>query len=410
MHAAQHYPAPQHHQQQHQQQQQGMLPQRPAMHPHQYSSSSITSVSSAASSSLHTSASEDTATSHSSTSPPDLPGAAQAHLAAAGPGAAGRRRFCCGTCGKDFSTSGHLARHIRVHTGERNHPCPFPGCNARCSRQDNLVQHFRVHMPREERRANSTAVRAELQKCLQSAGQSLNGPSSDSFSSHGATPTPMHPSRGHHGQQRSDSEVPSLPDGGSRSPSPIDSVPLTSPGFGPDAEHHPPWMDGGSGGYPSYNSYVRGPLSSPGAAPNHGPPSPHPTMQLPLPAPTFPYSMPLAHPHQAYHHAHPGQHHAHHHQQPPLGSPTYPQPLQNGQYPPPLSPSSGSGLTSSGTGNSPLTPGWPNTSAIRGTQAPQQQQRTSIRVPVGPASAPAQVVGGASEWPWYGWQGEGKGA
>ncbi|KZP00295.1 hypothetical protein CALVIDRAFT_327311 [Calocera viscosa TUFC12733] len=385
MHAAQHYPGPQ--------AQQGILPQRPPM-PHQYSSSSITSVSSAASSSLHTSASEETASSHSSNSPPGMRGA-QAQLAGAvagGPGsaAAGRRRFCCGTCGKDFSTSGHLARHIRVHTGERNHPCPFPGCNARCSRQDNLVQHFRVHMPREERRANSTAVRAELQKCLQSAGQSLNGPSSDSFSSHGATPTPMHPSRGHHGQ-RSDSEVPSLPEGGSRSPSPIDSVPLTSPGFGPEGEHHAPWMDGNNGG---------GPHGQPSAG------SQHPNMQLPLPAPTFPYSMPLAHPHHAYHHAQQQQQGHHPHQ--PLGSPTYPPSLQSGQYPPPLSPSSGSGLTSSGTGNSPLTPGWPNTSAIRGTQAPHQQ-RTSIRVPVGPASAPAGVVG-ASEWPWYGWQGEGKGA
>ncbi|KAK7041328.1 hypothetical protein R3P38DRAFT_2512652, partial [Favolaschia claudopus] len=38
------------------------------------------------------------------------------------------------------STTGHLARHARIHTGERNHRCPFPGCDTRCSRRDNLRQ------------------------------------------------------------------------------------------------------------------------------------------------------------------------------------------------------------------------------------------------------------------------------
>ena len=50
------------------------------------------------------------------------------------------RRHVCSTCERAFSTSGHLARHTRVHTGERNHKCPFPGCETRCSRQDNLQQ------------------------------------------------------------------------------------------------------------------------------------------------------------------------------------------------------------------------------------------------------------------------------
>lgn len=51
-----------------------------------------------------------------------------------------KKRHACPTCGRAFTTSGHLARHIRVHTGERNHKCPFPGCETRCSRQDNLQQ------------------------------------------------------------------------------------------------------------------------------------------------------------------------------------------------------------------------------------------------------------------------------
>ncbi|KAF9226948.1 hypothetical protein BS17DRAFT_516448 [Gyrodon lividus] len=52
-----------------------------------------------------------------------------------------KRKHVCGTCDRGFTTSGHLARHLRVHTGERNHKCPFPGCETRCSRQDNLQQH-----------------------------------------------------------------------------------------------------------------------------------------------------------------------------------------------------------------------------------------------------------------------------
>ncbi|KAF9783926.1 hypothetical protein BJ322DRAFT_1007630 [Thelephora terrestris] len=51
-----------------------------------------------------------------------------------------RRVHLCPTCQKSFSTSGHLQRHTRVHTGEKKHKCPFPGCQTRCSRQDNLQQ------------------------------------------------------------------------------------------------------------------------------------------------------------------------------------------------------------------------------------------------------------------------------
>ncbi|KAF8252226.1 hypothetical protein K440DRAFT_503509, partial [Wilcoxina mikolae CBS 423.85] len=48
-------------------------------------------------------------------------------------------------CGKSFTTSGHLARHTRIHTGEKNYVCPEAGCAARFSRQDNCMQHFRTH-------------------------------------------------------------------------------------------------------------------------------------------------------------------------------------------------------------------------------------------------------------------------
>ncbi|KAJ7511071.1 hypothetical protein B0H11DRAFT_1700412 [Mycena galericulata] len=51
-----------------------------------------------------------------------------------------RKHLICSVCECGFSTTGHLARHTRVHTGERNHKCPFPGCETKCSRQDNLQQ------------------------------------------------------------------------------------------------------------------------------------------------------------------------------------------------------------------------------------------------------------------------------
>ncbi|KAH8831873.1 hypothetical protein DL96DRAFT_850264 [Flagelloscypha sp. PMI_526] len=56
------------------------------------------------------------------------------------------RKFLCPTCAKKFTTSGHLSRHARIHTGERNYACPYPGCPTKCSRKDNLSQHYRVHL------------------------------------------------------------------------------------------------------------------------------------------------------------------------------------------------------------------------------------------------------------------------
>ncbi|KAF6750964.1 hypothetical protein DFP72DRAFT_817085 [Ephemerocybe angulata] len=58
----------------------------------------------------------------------------------------GKKKHVCPICERAFTTSGHLARHSRVHTGERNHKCPFPGCETRCSRQDNLQQQY-VSLP-----------------------------------------------------------------------------------------------------------------------------------------------------------------------------------------------------------------------------------------------------------------------
>ncbi|KAI8319666.1 hypothetical protein GQ54DRAFT_249357, partial [Martensiomyces pterosporus] len=56
---------------------------------------------------------------------------------------------------KAFTTSGHLSRHYRIHTGEKNYHCLYPGCTSRFSRQDNMMQHYRTHLSPRSRRNRS---------------------------------------------------------------------------------------------------------------------------------------------------------------------------------------------------------------------------------------------------------------
>ncbi|KAF7312785.1 Nrg1-like zn-finger transcription factor [Mycena kentingensis (nom. inval.)] len=76
----------------------------------------------------------------------------QPHLSSTPAKSALARTHICATCARAFTTAGHLARHARTHTGEKNHVCPFPGCATRCSRQDNLHQHYRIHLSPGSRR------------------------------------------------------------------------------------------------------------------------------------------------------------------------------------------------------------------------------------------------------------------
>ncbi|KAJ2552414.1 transcriptional repressor [Coemansia sp. RSA 1933] len=65
-----------------------------------------------------------------------------------------KRKYVCtfAGCGKAFTTSGHLSRHFRIHTGEKNYCCLYPGCTSRFSRQDNMMQHYRTHLSPRSRR------------------------------------------------------------------------------------------------------------------------------------------------------------------------------------------------------------------------------------------------------------------
>jgi zinc finger protein ZIC, invertebrate len=51
----------------------------------------------------------------------------------------------CPRVGKPFKAKYKLVNHIRVHTGEKPFPCPFPGCGKVFARSENLKIHKRTH-------------------------------------------------------------------------------------------------------------------------------------------------------------------------------------------------------------------------------------------------------------------------
>ncbi len=90
--------------------------------------------------SVHSSSSSSSSHLRSSPPSPFLTSDLKSHFPPYSNPLANKKKHVCHVCTKAFTTSGHLSRHARIHTGERNHKCPFPGCDTRCSRQDNLQQ------------------------------------------------------------------------------------------------------------------------------------------------------------------------------------------------------------------------------------------------------------------------------
>lgn len=50
-----------------------------------------------------------------------------------------------------FSTSGHLTRHLRLHSGVKDHVCPEKSCGKRFGRKDNMRQHYKIHLKKKNK-------------------------------------------------------------------------------------------------------------------------------------------------------------------------------------------------------------------------------------------------------------------
>lgn len=67
----------------------------------------------------------------------------------------GQRPFQCLVCQRAFSRSDHLTTHLRTHTGEKPFACDI--CGRRFSRSDEKTRHMRVHNKQKSKAFDSTS-------------------------------------------------------------------------------------------------------------------------------------------------------------------------------------------------------------------------------------------------------------
>jgi uncharacterized Zn-finger protein len=114
------------------------------MHPGAYHDSSAISVKDDTLLSHHMDHQQhgDSSQSNSNNSGASNPTPSKGKNGATGPADGKTKPHICQICKRGFTTGGHLQRHQRIHTGVKAFMCPFPGCETRTSRQDNLQQQY----------------------------------------------------------------------------------------------------------------------------------------------------------------------------------------------------------------------------------------------------------------------------